>query len=267
MGAENFRNKKNYNEEYKLSEKRITSLINNTNIVNETQKIFPEETTVLLATTNFMRRITKVANKTLPFFDKQPSLRAVMELFCRNRELAHFSVVCMLNAGYSETKILSRVAFENLSLMRLLAIRPEVASTWFSDPDKFRRQWTAKKIRKAVFSKIPEQLAGYDNFYWLLCDYTHPSFKGWFEIFKRQKNSVSIGDRPEFNSEYASECVGLIGFIVLQSVEVYSRFFQKWLDENILKEANTLKLNVLDIVRRHFEIREYDKKGLLRGQL
>jgi len=92
-----------------LSEKRITDLVN-LNIMNETQQIFPEEVTTLLATTNFMRRITKVANKALPYFDEQPSLRAVMGLFCRNRELAHFSIVCMLNAGYCETKILSRVA-------------------------------------------------------------------------------------------------------------------------------------------------------------
>jgi hypothetical protein len=248
-----------------MNEKRVTGLINTT-IMNKTQKNFPEETIALLATTNFMRRITTVAHKTLPIFDEQPSLRAVMELFCRNRELAHFSIVCMLNAGYSETKILSRVAFENISLMRLFAIKPEVAITWFSDPDKFRKEWKPQKIRKAVFSKIPKHLAGYDNFYWLLCDYTHPSFKGWFEIFKRQENRVSIGARPEFNSEYASECIGLIGFIALQSIEVYSRFFQNWLDESIIKEADTLKLKVLDIVRRHFEIRAYDKKGLLRRQ-
>ena len=265
MGNENFRNPKHCNEECRLSEKRITGLINS-NIMNETQKAFPEETIILLATTNLMRRITKAANKALPFFEKQPSLRAVMDLFCRNRELIHFSVVCMLNAGYSEVKILSRVAFENVNVMRLFVIRPDVVNAWFSDPEKFRKEWKAGAIRKAVFSKVPEHLAGYDNFYWLLCDYTHPSFKGWFEIFKQQKNRVSIGARPEFNPEYASECIGLICFVALQSVEVYSRFFQKWLEQNVLNEADTLKLKVLSIARRHFEVREYDKAGLLRRQ-
>ena len=210
---------------YTLSEKRITGLIN-TIIMNETQKTFPEETIALLATTNFMRRVTKVANKALPYFDKEPALRAVMELFCRNREIAHFSMVCMLNAGYSETKILSRAAFENLSVMRLLLLKPDVAEIWFSDSEKFRRKWNPTEIRKAVFSRIPEQLAGYDNFYSLLCDYTHPSFKGWFEIFKRKTNSVFIGAKPELNSEYASECIGLIGFIALQSVDVYVKSFK-----------------------------------------
>jgi len=148
-----------------------------------------------------MRRITKVADKALPYFDEQPSLRAVMELFCRNRELAHFSIVCMVNAGYSETKILSRVAIENLLLMRLFAIMPDVADTWFSDPEMFRKEWTPKKIRKTVFSNVPKRETGYETYYWLLCNYTHPSFKGWYEIFKRQNERVLIGGRPEFNPE------------------------------------------------------------------
>jgi hypothetical protein len=53
-----------------LSEKRQTGLINTT-IMEQTEKIFPEEVTTLLATTNFMRRITTVANDALPYFDKQ----------------------------------------------------------------------------------------------------------------------------------------------------------------------------------------------------
>ena len=52
--------------------------------MNETQT-FLEETIALLATTNFMRKVTKVADKALPYFDKEPSLRATMELFCKNR--------------------------------------------------------------------------------------------------------------------------------------------------------------------------------------
>ena len=246
-----------------MGEKRETGLIN-FKIMEQTEKIFPLETTTLLATTNFMRRITAVANKALPYFNEQPSLRAVMELFCRNRELAHFSVVCMLNAGYSETKILSRVAIENVLLMRLLAIKPEVAVTWFSDPDKFRKKWTPEKIRNTVFSNIPQQASGYENFYWVLCDYTHPSFKGWFEIFKQQNGGVFIGACPEFNHEYSSECIGLICFVALQSVKIFTDSFEKWLDEKVLNEANILMPKVLDIVRRHFEVRRYDKKGLLR---
>ena len=80
-----------------------------------------------------------------------------MELFCRNRELTHFSIVCMVNAGYSETKILSRVAIENVLLMRLFAINPNIADIWFSDPDKFRKEWKPKTVRKAVFAKVSER--------------------------------------------------------------------------------------------------------------
>lgn len=234
--------------------------------MDETRKSFPEEITSLLATTNFMRRITKVANKALPYFDEQPSLRAVMDLFCRNRELAHFSTVCMLNAGYCETKILSRVAFENLSLMRLFRIRPNIANVWFSDPAKFRKEWSPEAIRKAVFSKDQKHQKAYNSFYWMLCDYTHPSFRGWFEIFKRQTNQTLIGAKPEFNPMYTSECIGLICFIALQSTDVYIKFFQVWLDENILNEANNVLIpKVLEIVNRHFKgIQEYDKSSLLR---
>ena len=240
----------------------------NLNIMNETQKIFPEETTVLLATTNFMRRVTTVANKALPYFDQQPSLRAVMELFCRNRELAHFSIVCMLNAGYNETKILSRAGFENVLLMRLFMKEPDIASLWFSDSAKFKETWKPYKIRKAVFLNHPEAREGYDNFYSLLCDYAHPSFKGWFEMFKRQKSLTVIGAKPELNSEYVSECIGLVCFIALQSIDVYVKFFQKWMDEKTLNEANSILMpRVLDIVKRHFKgAREYDKKSLLGKQ-
>jgi len=119
-----------------------------------------------------------------------------------------------------------------------------------------------------VFSKIPEQLAGYDSFYRLLCDYVHPSSKGWFEIFKRQTTSVVIGAKPEFNPEYASECIGLICFIALQSIDVYVKFFQKWFDVNSLNEANNILMpKVLDIVRKHFEgVRAYNTDGLLGKQ-
>jgi hypothetical protein len=248
-----------------LSAKRETDLIN-LKIIEQTQKIFPEEILILRASTNFMRRITKVADKALPYFDKQPILRAVMELFCRNRELTHFSIVCMVNAGYSETKILSRVAIENFLLMRLFAIRPDIADTWFSDPEKFRKEWKPEKIRRTVFTNIPKRATNYETFYWLLCDYTHPSFKGWYEIFKRQNERVLIGARPEFNPDYSSECIGLICFVAIQSIKVYVDFFKKWLDENILNEANNLMPKLFEIVTRHFEVRVYDKKKLLEKQ-
>jgi hypothetical protein len=245
-----------------LSEKRETDLIN-LKIIGQTEKVFPEEIIILRATTNFMRRLTKVANQALPYFDQQPSLRAVMELFCRNRELTHFSIVCIVNAGYSETKILSRVAIENFMLMRLFSAMPDVAHTWFSDPEKFRKDWTPKKIRQTVFSKVPKRATSYDAFYWLLCDYSHPSFKGWYEIFKRQNERVLIGARPEFNAEYSSECIGLVSFVSLQSVKIYVDFFKAFFDENMLNEINSLMPKLFEIVTRHFEVRTYHKETLL----
>ena len=167
----------------------------------------------------------------------------------------------MLNAGYSETKILSRAAFENLLLMRLFMIKPEIAVDWFSDAEKFREKWRPKKIRKSVFASIPEQLAGYENFYSLLCGYTHPSFEGWFELFKREKNNVVIGAKPELNSKYASESIGLICFIALQTIDVYVKLFQKWIDENTLSAANNILMpKVLHIVKRRFQVTMYNRR-------
>jgi hypothetical protein len=92
-----------------MSEKRATDLIN-MNIIKKTEEVFPEELVVLRGSTNFMRRITKITENAVESFQKNPNLRAVLDLFCRNRELVHFSIVCMVNGGYAETKILSRVA-------------------------------------------------------------------------------------------------------------------------------------------------------------
>lgn len=248
-----------------MSEKRETDLINR-KIIETTENVFPEETTILRASTNFMRRLTKISDRAVPYFDSQPSLRAVLELFCRNRELTHFSVVCMVNAGYSETKILSRVAFENFLLMRLFAIKPNIAHIWFSNPEKFRRDWRPETIRKTVFSNKTGRAEHYGVFYGLLCDYTHPSFKGWYEIFKQKKDGVFIAAFPEFNPDYASECIGLICFVAIQTVKVYTDFFKKWFDDDMLNESQRLLKKLLEILPRHFEVRIYDKKKLLGKQ-
>ena len=245
-----------------MTQKREADLIN-LKIIKKTEDVFPEETMILRASTNFMRRLTQSSREALPHFDKHPNLRAIMELFCRNRELAHFSIVCMINAGYAETKILSRVSMENFLLMRLLVIRPDLASTWFVNIEKFRCEWSPKEVRKAVFNKKPERGSNYERFYWLLCDYTHPSFKGWFELFRRQNDGVFISSRPEFNPDYASECIGLICFAMIQSVKVYVDSFKPWMDQKVVDEANRLMPKLHEMVTRHFEVRIYNKKKLL----
>jgi hypothetical protein len=245
-----------------LSEKRVTDLIN-LKIIEKTEQVFPEEIRVLRAGTNFMRRLTKTSKKALPDFDKQPHLRAIMELFCRNRNLAHFSIVCLVNAGYAETKILSRVALENFLLMRLFALKSDSAELWFSDPEKFRKKWTPANIRKTVLSKKPEWVSSYDSFYGLLSEYAHPSFKGWFEIFRREKGGVFISSRPEFNADYSSECIGLICFMMIQTVKVYTDLFVQWMDKETINEANNLMPKIHEMVRRHFEVRFYKKGKLL----
>ena len=202
----------------------------NLGIIKKTEQIFPEETMILRASTNLMRRLTKCSAKAVSYFESQPNLRAIMELFCRNRELSHFSIVCMVNAGYAETKI-SRVALENFLLMRLFQKKPELSILWLSNPKQFKKKWSPEKVRKEVFIQKPERALNYAKFYWLLCDYTHPSFNGWYEIFKSINNQTCIGSRPEFNSDFSSESIGLICFSIIQSVKVYADAFRPWMEE------------------------------------
>jgi hypothetical protein len=147
--------------------------------------------------------------------------------------------------------------------MRLFSIRPDIAETWFSNPAEFRKKWTPEKIRKTVFSNQPTRAENYEQFYWLLCDYTHPSFKGWYEIFKKKKEGVFIGACPELNTEYVSECIGLICFVALQTIKVYEVLFKKWMDDKMLDETKKIMTKLFEMATRHFEVRIYDKNKLL----
>jgi hypothetical protein len=244
-----------------LNEKRVTDLIN-LHILDKTERVFPEETILLRAGLNFMRRVTAVSNQAVAQYDKHPNLRAVLDLFCRNRDLVHFSIVCMVNGGYAETKILSRVALENFLLIRLFNLQPSLAEDWFSDPDGFRKKWRAEKIRKAVFKDIPKRIDSYSQFYWLLCDYTHPSFRGWIELMKKKENGIYIGYCPAFNPDYASECMGFVCWIIIQSLKGYLDAFKEWLTKGLVLEANRLMPKIHEIVTRHFEVRVYDKRKI-----
>jgi hypothetical protein len=243
-------------------EKRITDLIN-LRIISKTEKVFLEETTLLRKSTNFMRRVTIIANKAIASFDEQPNLRAVMDLFCRNRDIVHFSIVCMINGGYSETKILSRVAMENFLLIRLFNMKPNLAKYWFSNPEEFRKDWKPEEIRKTVFAKFPRRTRSYSEFYGLLCDYSHPSFEGWIELMKKVDSKVFIGCRPEFNADYASECIGLIYFIIMQSIKGFEDAFKEWFTKELLSEANLLMPKINEMISRHFEVRKYDKRKMI----
>lgn len=245
-----------------MSVRRTTDLIN-LRIMEKTEKVFPEETRLLMASLNFMRRITGIADQAVSEFDKQHDLRATMDLFCRNRDLVHFSIVCTVNGGYPETKILSRVALENFMLIRFFNLKPSLAKNWFSDPEVFREKWPPKEIRKAVFAEIPKRIHNYSSFYWLLCDYSHPSFKGWIELMKKKENGIYIRWHPEFNSDYASECIGLICWITLQSTTGYMRAFKKWLTPGLVLEADKLMPKIFEMVTRHFEVRIYDKRKMI----
>lgn len=237
-------------KKHEKSSKRETDLIN-MGVVNRTWKIFPEEEKLILASTNLMRRITSISKDAIDEISIKPNLAAVMNLFARNRELVHFAVVCLMNAGYAPTKVLTRAALENTLCMRLFNKKPYLAKEWFADPERFRKEWTPKKIRDELFPKNSRLWRAYNVFYWKLCDYSHPSFKGWSELLHKK----GILWHPVFNTDYASECLGMVFFIMVQSLQRFDEAFNQWLTPKLGEEVKNLGLKDSQMIRRHFQVK------------
>jgi len=231
------------------SQKREVGLMN-PSIIKRTEKIFPDETKLILASTNLMRRLTNVSKDASTKFSEQPNLQAVINLFARNRELVHFSVICLMNAGYAPIKVLSRAALENTLCMRLFNKKPELAKEWFSNPDEFRKEWKPQRIRDVLFPINSNLRKDYNVFYWRLCDYAHPSLKGWSELILER----SILWHPVFNEDYASECIGLIFFIIVQSLKEFTKAFKEWFTPKMVAEVNNIGLKDSQMIRRHFQV-------------
>jgi hypothetical protein len=184
-------------------------------------------------------------------FSVKPNLPAIMNLFARNRALVHFSIICLMNGGYAPTKVLSRVALENILCMRLFNKKPDLAKEWSANPERFRKRWNPKKIRNELFSRESNLWKAYTVFYWKLCNYTHPSSKGWSE----QISEKGILWSPLFNPDYASECIGLIFFTIVQSFQQFTNSFKKWFPPKMVEEINELLAKDSQMVRRHFQVR------------
>ncbi|MCJ7559043.1 hypothetical protein MUO79_00295 [Candidatus Bathyarchaeota archaeon] len=96
----------------------------------------------------------------------------------------------------------------------------------------------------------------------MLCDYSHPSFKGWIELLKKKEKGIFIGCAPEFDANYASECIGLICFVTIQSLKAFVDAFRAWFTMGLLAEADKLMPKILEMVTRYFEVRVYDKNKM-----
>lgn len=212
-----------------------------------------------------MRRVTKISPNQVSLLSSEPHLGPSVDLFCRSRELLHFSIVCLVNGGYAEAKILLRAAFENAQLIKLFAIKPDLAKEWIFEPEKFKNQWTPSKVRRTVVSQEAnlEVRNGSDRIYANFCEYTHPSFNGWMELLRKQDNTILISAIPEFNAEYASECIGLICFLMIETLGAYFTVYIKYLSNETCEEAKKLLPKIYEIVIRHFQLRTYNKKLLL----
>ena len=228
----------------------MTPLVNKA-IMKRTEEIFPEELKLILASTNLMRRATSISANAIREFSTNPQLPAVMNLFARNREIVHFSMVCLMNGGYAPTKILLRAALENSLCMRLFNKRNELAKKWLVNPDKFKEKWTPKKIMEYLFAEDSKLKEGYENFYGRLCEYVHPSVKAWTEQYVEK----GILYRPVFNVDYVEEGMGLIFFIIVHSFKQFIKAFYRWIPNDLIVNINAYLPEVSKMVSRHFQVK------------
>lgn len=241
---------KTNDEKLENSNRRQTGLINK-GIIRKTEEIYPDEIGLILASTNLLRRLTTVSKEAFNEVSAKPNLFAIMNLFARNREIVHFSTVCMMNGGYAPTKILLRAALENTLCMRLFRKKPDLAKTWLANPDKFRKKWKPQRIRDELFTRDSSLWNSYNYFYWRLCDYTHSSFRGWGELYYER----SILWHPIFNEDYASECIGLIFFIIVHTLQQFSEIFRRWFKREMIDEINDIGKKDSGMIKRHFQVK------------
>jgi len=234
-----------------MNEARLTPLISRA-ILNRTSQVFPEETHAVCASTNLMRRVTNL-NPLEKSSGNRDLHGAIQLLFSRNRELAHFSVVCLFNGGYASVKVLVRAATENALCMRLFNKRPELATKWIKNPERFRRKWNPTQIIRDVFATKERIGRSYRQFYGILCSYVHPSSLGWREQIVDSK----ILWRPIFKPENASECFGQVFFIIMQSFKPFFETCQQRIPLDVLSHVNVILPRVEQMIMRHFQVIGY----------
>lgn len=230
------------------TEKRITTLLDE-RIRKRTEQVFPDGIKSILANTNLMRRATDPKTHH-PDLTKSAHGGATFLLFSRNRELIHFSTVCLLHGGYSSVKVLVRAAYESGLYMRLFNKMPDLAEEWFRDTEKFRGKWGMGKTQETLFLKGSSLYNSHKKFYGELCKYAHPSFEGWRE----QRYGSNVLWRPWFNAENAEESIGLVFYVIAQTWIAFLAAMEKQISKDFLHEINSQKKNIGEMLERHFVV-------------
>jgi hypothetical protein len=230
------------------TEKRITTLFDK-RIRKTTEQVFPDAIKSILANTNLMRRTTDPKNHN-PDVRKLAHGSATILLFSRNRELIHFSTVCLLHGGYSSVKVLVRAAYENALYMRLFNKMPRLADEWFRDTERFREKWVMGKTRQTLFQKGSSLYDSHTRFYGELCKYAHPSFEGWRE----QLHGGGVLWRPMFKTDNAEESMGLIFYVIVQTWKAFLAALEKQISKDFLPEIYGRMKNNVEMLDRHFVV-------------
>jgi hypothetical protein len=230
------------------TEKRITTLLDG-RIQKMTGQLFPDAIKAILANSNLMRRATDPNNYN-PDVRKLAHGSATFLLFSRNRELIHFSAVCLLHGGYSSVKVLVRAAYENGLYMRLFNKMPRLAEEWFKDTEKFRRTWRIGIAQQELFQKSSSLCNSHAKFYGELCKYAHPSSEGWRE----QLRDGGVLWRPMFNADNAEESIGLVFYVIVQTWKTFLAAMEKQISKEFLPEIYRRMMNNEGMLERHFVV-------------
>jgi hypothetical protein len=230
------------------TEKRITTLLDE-KIRKKTEQVFPDGIKSILANINLMRRATDPKNLN-PDVTETAYVGAIFLLFSRNRELIHFSTVCLLHGGYSSVKVLVRAAYEGGLYMRLFNKMPNLAGEWFKDTEKFRKKWGIDTAQQELFQKGSRLYKSHRKLYGELCKYAHPSSEGWRE----QRYGSKVLWRPWFKAENAEESIGLIFYVIVQTWLAFLATIEKQIGKDFLPEIYTRLQNNGGMLARHFVV-------------
>lgn len=236
---------------------------------SNTKKVFPEETELIEFGLALMWNSNSVINQAKEDFETSPNLYANTNLFGRNRELLLNAYYSMLSSNYGTQTVVLRTVLENNNLMRLFNKEPRHAFEWlpkerqtkFSADVQNKYKGSAEKkefgagfVRNGIYDEKKESLKkSVGNIYGVLCDYTHPNFLGWQEIFGMQGTNEVLLELPTFSVYNARENVKIQLFMMQSSFKAFFDTFKLYLSD-LFNELDTWQREFNRLIPKYIKI-------------
>lgn len=213
----------------------------------KTKTVFPEETQMIETGLELMIKLTQFMNESVGVIWKRPNLVTNINLFARNRQLLLNAYLCWLNSSYGTQFVILRTILENNNLMRHFNDNYQDAFEWLSpemqvrfaedirlkygSSGKSNQTFSFPKITADIFDggkqKVKKDIL---DFYGTLCNYTHPNFLGWQELFATTGQTVIILRTPIFQSNNAELSIAATLYLMQLSFKTFVETFKEYLD-------------------------------------